>query len=242
MIRAEVGKHRDIRGQRPGQIGLVGRQFQHHHFAVARRINIQHPAPDVARHLGWPVGDLQDVMDQRRGGGFAVRPGDSDHPRRLVETGPVFCGERGEEQADVIVDRDAEIQRPGDQAVRCRIKMRDTGAGDQGCHILQHSGFGQIGGVKPLFASTGARLGTVIPEQRNGSTCHQRPRGGDAGAPQPQHRDLATVIALHCDHRGLWVGAHGARRRKKGAACPLALRAHPRGYLRTENGRGFSQP
>ncbi len=88
VIRGQVGEDRDVRGQRAGKLGLVARQLQHHHPALARRVDVQHAAPDVARKLAVAPRLGQDVMDQRRRGRLAVRAGHRDHPRRRLEPLP----------------------------------------------------------------------------------------------------------------------------------------------------------
>ena len=72
MIGRNVSENSDIRGQGAGQIGLVAGEFQHHNFTIMGRVKVKHPATDVAAKLAGFAGDLQDVVDQGGGGGFAV--------------------------------------------------------------------------------------------------------------------------------------------------------------------------
>ena len=107
MIGRQVREDRDIGRQRPGKVGLVGRQLQHDTSPSRGGSMSSTPAPDVPGHLARPPRGREDVVDQRRGRGLAVRPRHRDHARRAVEPVPVVGGERPEEQPDVVVDRHA---------------------------------------------------------------------------------------------------------------------------------------
>ena len=72
MIGRQVDEHRHIGRQRAGKLDLVGTQLQHHHATIFGRVDIQHTAPDIAGQLHGPPRDLEDMGDERRGGGFPV--------------------------------------------------------------------------------------------------------------------------------------------------------------------------
>ena len=60
-----------LRGTGRGAGGVAVRA-EVHATAIRRGFDIQHAAPDVARQLGIPARMFQNVMDQRRSGGFTV--------------------------------------------------------------------------------------------------------------------------------------------------------------------------
>ncbi len=66
----------------------------------------QHRGADVAAEVGGAAGGLQQMMDQRRGGGLAVGAGDGDERRVRRELAPLAA-----EQLDVADDLDAGFLR-----------------------------------------------------------------------------------------------------------------------------------
>ena len=200
MIGRQIGEDRHIRRQRAGKIGLIGRQLDHHHLAVMRRLQREHAGADIAAHLRGPSGRLQDVMDQRRGGRFAVRAGDGDDTRHGVEFVPVPGREAAEEEPDIVVDRHALFQRPGDDRVRLRIEMRNAGRGDQGTDPLPGILAAQVSNLQPLGLGPRAGFLPVIPDNDMGAACLQCGGGRLAGATETQNGDGLAGNTLDGDH------------------------------------------
>ena len=71
MIGREVGKHRDIRGQGAGKVGLIGGQLQHHHAAIARRAHL--PLGTVRSRIHRARKTLRGVLERTGGAPFAAR-------------------------------------------------------------------------------------------------------------------------------------------------------------------------
>ena len=200
VIGAEIGEDRHIRRQRPRQVGLVARQFQHHDAAILGRVDIQHAAPDIPGQLRLAPGLDQDVMDQRRGGGFPVRAGHGHDPRLDLVIVPVLRRDRPKEQPDIIVDRDPLLQRRRHDRVRLRIKMRNPRADDQRRHPFEGAGAGQVHNGEPLRIRRLARGGVVVPAQGHRTARPQGARRHQARPAQPQHRHLLSFDTFHRDH------------------------------------------
>ena len=141
------------------------------------------------------------MVDQRRGGGFTVRPCDANHPRRGFKIIPSAGGKAAEKQADVIVDRHACVKRAGNQLVRRGVKMRNAGRGDQKRHLGKGPGTGQIMADKALGLGPRPRLGAIVPNQRLGAPRHKRPRGRQTRAAKAKNSNFAASIASDGNHR-----------------------------------------
>ena len=210
MVGRKVGEHRHVRRQRAGKVGLIARQFQHHHLAVLRRVERQDPGADVAPHLRRPPGLRQDVVDQRGGRGLAVRPGDADHARGRVERVPPLAREAAEKQADVVVHRHAARVGLRDRGVRRGIEMRDPRRGDERVdRPLPPPVAGQVDERQPLRLGRRAGLGAVIPGNDVRPAGGQRRGGRPPGAAEAENGNGLTGDALDGDHArllsvGLW--------------------------------------
>ena len=79
MVRREVGKHRNIRRQRPRQLGLIGAELKHNHIARQWLINVQNPTANIARQLCCLARRLNQMGNQSRCRRFAVRARHSHH-------------------------------------------------------------------------------------------------------------------------------------------------------------------
>ncbi len=203
VVGRQVGEDRHIGGERTGKVGLVGRQFQHDHLTIARRVDVEHPAPDVSRELRGPSCLGQDVVNERRCGGFAVRPRNRDHAGRLVHLVPFAATQRAKEQPDVVVDRHTLFIGPRDMGVGGRIKMRNAGARDERRDTRESLVSGQIVERESRRLGPRPRLGPVVPAQRRRPARHERTRRGETGAAQPQNRDFLTFVTAHRDHASL---------------------------------------
>ena len=111
VVGREVEKDRDVRLQRPRQLDLVGRELEHHHHAVRRPDRGRGRLGRCCRPPAPAARPRQQVREQRRRRRLAVRAGDADDLRHPVELVPVRRRERAEEEADVVVDRDARRPR-----------------------------------------------------------------------------------------------------------------------------------
>ena len=200
MIGAKVGEDGDIRRQIARQIGLVARQLQHHDLAVNGRLYVQHPATDVSRQLRRATRVLENVMHQRRGGGFPVRPGDRDDLGHHVKIIPGQRREALKEQPDVIVHRHTCVLRGDNHRVRCRIKMRNAGRYDQPRDVIKDAGLAQIHTIEPFGLRGGARGGVVIPTDRHSAPGGQRTGRRQPRPPEPQNGDLCAGQTLNWYH------------------------------------------
>lgn len=84
---------------------------------------------------------LENMMDERRGGGFAVRSGDRNHLGQGLEIVPITGRETAEKQTDVVVDRAPFGQRAGDGGMGLWVKMGDARAGNEGIDTLKRALF-----------------------------------------------------------------------------------------------------
>ena len=200
MVGRQVGEHRDVGCQRAGQVGLVGRQFQHHDFAVLGGIEVERAAPDIAGHLRAAARGIEDMVDEGGRGGLAVRSGDGDDLGRLVHRVPVIGRPGPEEQADIVVDRNARCHRAGDQRMRCGVEMRDAGRRDEQRHSVPRRIAGEVGDGKALGDRLVARFGAVVPEQRLGTPGHKGTRGGEARTAEAEDGDALAGDTLNRDH------------------------------------------
>ena len=141
----------------------------------------------------------QNMRNQRRRGGFSVRPGDRDHLGRLVHGHCLRGCKTAEKQADIVVDRHprrqaAAIWRFG-AGYRCGMPglvtsaaICDQSARDRSCRAMpsasaraRASGLSsQASGIAPPAASA-RQVATPRPAKA-------------------QHGDRAPFIALHRDH------------------------------------------
>ena len=202
MVGTEIGEDRDIRCQRPGELGLVARQFQHHHAAIPGRIDIEHATTDIAGQLRGAARGLENVVDQRRGGGFAVRAGHRHHPRQGVMRLPAGMGQRAKEQPDVIVDRHPRRLRRRHHRVGRRVEMRDARRNDQPCDVVEGAPFPQVDDLEALVRGPVAGLRVVIPADRDRAALAQGAGGGEAGAAEAENCDAGVFETGYWDHCG----------------------------------------
>jgi hypothetical protein len=78
VIGRDVGQHRHIAVEALGQVDLIARQFEHIDATFGQRIAAHDRQADIPAHQAGDTGGLYDVMDQCRGGRFAVGAGDTD--------------------------------------------------------------------------------------------------------------------------------------------------------------------
>ncbi len=229
MVGRQVGEDRHIGRERAGEVGLVGGQLEHHDLAIARGCDVEHAQPDIAGKLRRAACGGEDMVDQRRCGGFAVRPGDRDNARRGVEIVPLLRGEGAEKEANVIVHRHAGCPGSGDGRVRRGIEMRDAGGGDQQADagVVLHAG--EVTQGQPFGLRGGAPGCAVIPDHRQRPARTQGAQRGAARTAEAQDGDGLAVNSLHRDHHcpPRTVAWPGGRR----GALPPGPAALPPGYL-----------
>jgi hypothetical protein len=78
MIGRDVGEHRHVAVEAVGEVDLVARQLQHIDAACGQRIAAEDRQADIAAEQRGDAGGLEDVVDKRGGGRFAVGAGDAD--------------------------------------------------------------------------------------------------------------------------------------------------------------------
>jgi hypothetical protein len=193
VVGGEVGEDRDIGGERAGELDLVGAELQHDHRALPRRVDVENAAADVPGEFDGHPGALEEMRDQGRGGGLAVRPRHRDDAGRRVEGGPFARGERAEEEADVVVHRDAGLHRRGDDAVRLRVEMRDAGRGDQAGDAEQRVAPIGSATVKPS-ASAAAR--PAAPSSQASTSAPPARSARAADRPERPSPSTATLLPL----------------------------------------------
>ena len=218
VVGAEIGENGHVGGQRAGQLCLVGAEFQHHHAAIAGRVDVQHAAADIAGQLALHAGMNQAVMDQRGRGRLAVRAGHRDYPRRHVVGFPCRQRQRGEKQPDIVVHRHQRVPGRGDGRVRRRVEMRDAGRDDQRGEPINRAGRGEVVEHKALRRGGLARLGAVVPDHRLGAAGGQSARRGEPGPAEPEHAHSLAFMADHRDHRRTPFCPPLSCRRPSGAA------------------------
>ena len=140
-------------------------------------------------------------MDQRRCCGFSVAACNGDHLRRAVKCVPIVGGVTAEKQPDVVIHGHASGPRQHDNRVWCGIKMRNSGANDQGRDILKCALLGQVVQQQPLPFGTQTSLFAVVPAKRLRPAFFQRMRRSQSRASKAQDRNPLTLKTLHRDHR-----------------------------------------
>jgi hypothetical protein len=126
VIRRKVGQYRNIRNESGGQINLIGRNLQHIHRLRARSPKLKSWFTDISANLRIETTRLQDMADQRSGGGFAVRSGDRNDGRQSLGIGVRPYLPR--EQFDIADDLDIRFACARDDGVRSGMRQRYTGA------------------------------------------------------------------------------------------------------------------
>ena len=213
VIGREVGEDADVGGERAREVGLVARKLEHDDVLLARRVEVEHAAADVAGQMRPAPRLHEDVVKKRGGGGLAVRAGDADHPWRLA-----LVPERAEEQADVVVHRHARVPRGADRGMRRGVEMRDAWRGDERRHALERAGLRRVAYREPLGLRRRPPLRAVVPGHHPGAPGPQRARRGEAGSPEAQHRDRFALVSGNGDHRPAAMSRPICRRASHGEA------------------------
>ena len=142
---------------------------------------------------------LEPVTQTTRGGGG--------------EAVPIVGRIRAEEQADVVINRDAEGHRLGNDLVRRGVEVGDAGGGDEGRHAIKGVLAGEVGERQVLSLGFGASFGGVVPQQGLGATRRQGSRGGNARAAKAQNGNFLAFVADDRNHaRAPFVRGDHARR------------------------------
>ena len=89
MVRRQVGQNAHIRFQSRHQVNLKGGKLEHIDAAFHRRPHQENRGADVSAHVNIPAQCLKDMADERRGGGFAIGPGNRNNPRARARNFPL---------------------------------------------------------------------------------------------------------------------------------------------------------
>ena len=200
MVGRKIGEDRDVGRQRPGQFGLVGGQFEDHDFAAADRVEVEHAATDVAAKLGGMAGFRQDVVDQCRGGRLAVRSGDGDDAGPLVECVPRCGCDGAEEQADVIVHRDAGSPGGTDRGMGRGVEMGDAGRGHEQRNSLPALVAGQVAQAEAFGFGGNTGGFAVVPDHGRRAPGGQRTGGGPTRPAEAKNGDGLSGNTLNGNH------------------------------------------
>ena len=190
MVRRDVQQDGDIEGRRLCQVELIGRQFQNDRVLRSGGSEAEYRRAEIAADLYRDAGSLKHVMDQRRGGRFAVCPCDADQRRAVV----VF-----DKQFDVADDLSSRGAGAGDDRMGRRVRQRDAGAE----HQRGNAGpvrLGEIGQRNVLIGGFRAGVRIVVPCRDSRPAGHQRTRSGAAGAAESEDRHVLRGTGCHGDH------------------------------------------
>jgi hypothetical protein len=171
VIVAEVQKHRDVRLQRPRQLRLVGRQLQHDHHPVRRRLQVERPAPDIPPRLHGPPRPAPAHARSAPSWWTSRSTPSRRPPAASCRTRPTRASRKSERTARCRCPPPPRLPGRRDGRMRGRIKMRDPRRHDQRLHPIVSPGPRQVRQRDPFGLGPRPRGLPVVPGH------HLRPAG-----------------------------------------------------------------
>ena len=210
VVFGDVDQDADRGVERRRQVDLIGRDFDHVHAQTSvrglrkfdcglRRLQREDRGADIAADLDVVAGGVQQVCDQRGGGGFAVGAGDGDE-RRVGRAAAALAAE----QLDVADHLDRRGMRQPHGPVRRRMRQRHARRkhqrGDPRPVDVPQIGGGNAGARRLLDG-----VGAVVPADHVGAAGQQRARARQPRAAEAEHRDFLSGEGGDGDHRSFSV-------------------------------------